>query len=306
MKELLEAGVHFGHQTRRWNPKMKPYIFGKRNGIYIIDLQRSLALFNDAVDFVHEMGRAGQRILFVGTKRQARDVIAQEAERCGQFHMTHRWLGGTLTNFVTIRASVERLKDIEARLENTEQPMIKKERLRLDRDRDKMHKNLHGIRDMDRLPDAMFVVDPKRESIAVAEANKLQIPVIGIVDTNCDPEMIDYVIPGNDDAIRTIRLFTSRVADSYLAGTGALGQEIMDATAALEAPAEAAAEAEAVDAEPIEAEQAGAAEPAVESPEPAEAAAEEPVEEVASDDADTENEAADTDAGEDDDDAPVN
>ncbi len=241
MKELLEAGVHFGHQTRRWNPKMKPYIFGKRNGIYIIDLQKSLALFNQAVDYVRDMGRAGQRILFVGTKRQARDVIAEEAERCGQFHMTHRWLGGTLTNFVTIRASVERLKDIEQRLAQEDSPMLKKERLRLDREREKMHKNLHGIRGMDRLPDAMFVVDPKREYIAVAEANKLDIPVIGIVDTNCDPELIDFVIPGNDDAIRTIRLFASRIADAYLEGADTLAKEL---TAASEPEAESA-EAEA-------------------------------------------------------------
>ncbi len=251
MKELLEAGVHFGHQTRRWNPKMKPYIFGKRNGIYIIDLQKSLALFHQAVDYVRDMGRAGQRILFVGTKRQARDVIAEEAERCGQFHMTHRWLGGTLTNFVTIRASVERLKDIEQRLGQEDSPMLKKERLRLDREREKMHKNLHGIRGMDRLPDAMFVVDPKREYIAVAEANKLDIPVIGIVDTNCDPELIDFVIPGNDDAIRTIRLFASRIADAYLEGAGEVAKELIEAAeAAKPAPEAAAAEpsAEATDA----------------------------------------------------------
>ncbi len=251
MKELLEAGVHFGHQTRRWNPKMKPYIFGKRNGIYIIDLQKSLALFHQAVDHVRDMGRAGQRILFVGTKRQARDVIAEEAERCGQFHMTHRWLGGTLTNFVTIRASVERLKDIEQRLGQEDSPMLKKERLRLDREREKMHKNLHGIRGMDRLPDAMFVVDPKREYIAVAEANKLDIPVIGIVDTNCDPELIDFVIPGNDDAIRTIRLFASRIADAYLEGAGEVAKELIEAAeAAKPAPEAAAAEpsAEATDA----------------------------------------------------------
>ncbi len=309
MKELLEAGVHFGHQTRRWNPKMKPYIFGKRNGIYIIDLQRSLSLFNDAVEFVREMGRTGRRVLFVGTKRQARDVIAEEAGRCGQFHMTHRWLGGTLTNFVTIRASVERLKDIEARLGNTEQPMIKKERLRLDREREKMHKNLDGIRDMDRLPDAMFVVDPKREYIAVAEANKLGIPVIGIVDTNCDPEMIDYVIPGNDDAIRTIRLFTSRTADAYLEGTGALTKELLEEAtaevaaeeaAAEEAAAEAASKAEAAPVEEAAAEEPPAEEAAPEA-EPAEAASEE-----AGDDAGAEGEAEDNDAGEVDETAPVN
>ena len=213
MQELLEAGVHFGHQTRRWNPKMKRYIFGKRNGIYIIDLQKTQQMFEHTANFVRSLGRQGQRLLFVGTKRQARDVIADEARRCGQFFMTHRWLGGTLTNFVTIRASVERLKDVEAKLGDEDKPLIKKERLRLDREREKMNRNLEGIREMDSLPDALFVVDPKKEYIAVAEANKLNIPVIGLVDTNCDPELIDYIIPGNDDAIRTIRLFSAKVAD---------------------------------------------------------------------------------------------
>lgn len=237
MQDLLEAGVHFGHQTRRWNPKMRRYIFGKRNGIYIIDLQKSLALFNAAADHVQAMGRAGQTVLFVGTKRQARDVISEEARRCGQFFMTHRWLGGTLTNFVTIRASVERLKDVEARLNDENTPLIKKERLRLERDREKMTRNLEGIRDMESLPDAVFIVDPKKEYIAVAEATKLGIPVIAIVDTNCDPEQIDYIIPGNDDAIRTIRLFASKIADAYLDGTGALEKEL--AIAAKDAAAEA-------------------------------------------------------------------
>ena len=226
IQQLLEAGVHFGHQTRRWNPKMKRFIFGKRNGIYIIDLQKTQALFNRAADHVRSMGRAGQHILFVGTKRQARDVIAEEAGRCGQYFMTHRWLGGTLTNFVTIRASVERLKDTEAKLDDENNPLIKKERLRLERDREKMHRNLEGIRNMDALPDALFVVDPKKEYIAVAEANKLGIPVIAIVDTNCDPELIEFPIPGNDDAIRTIRLFASKVADAYLDGAGELAMEL--------------------------------------------------------------------------------
>jgi small subunit ribosomal protein S2 len=220
IRQLLEAGVHFGHQTRRWNPKMKRFIFGKRNGIHIIDLQKTQQMFERAVDHVQTMGRTGQAILFVGTKRSAQDVVAEEARRCGQFYMTHRWLGGTLTNFVTIRASVERLKDIEARLADEDNPLIKRERLRLERERDKMEKNLEGIREMDSLPDALFVVDPKKEYIAVAEANKLGIPVIGIVDTNCDPELIDFTIPGNDDAIRTIRLFTAGIADAYLAGAG--------------------------------------------------------------------------------------
>jgi small subunit ribosomal protein S2 len=220
MKELLEAGVHFGHQTRRWNPKMKPYIFGKRNGIYIIDLQKTLKLFNQVIEVVHQMAVEGKRILFVGTKRQAQEVIAEEASRCGEFYVTNRWLGGTLTNFVTLRTSIQRLKEIEARLGDANSPLTKKEKLRLDREREKMAKNLEGIRDMEGLPDALFVVDPKKESIAVSEANKLGIPVIGIVDTNCDPELIDYIIPGNDDAIRAIRLFASRAADAYLEGAG--------------------------------------------------------------------------------------
>lgn len=226
MKELLEAGVHFGHQTRRWNPKMKRYIFGKRSGIYIIDLQRSLGLYRQAAEFAKSLGHSGRRLLFVGTKRQAQDVIQEEARRCGQFYVTHRWLGGTLTNFVTIRASVERLKDTEARLADEASPLIKKEKLRLERERIKMSRNLEGVRDMDRLPDALFVVDPKKEHIAIAEANRLGLPVIAIVDTNCDPEEIDYIIPGNDDAIRSIRLFASRIADSYLEGFGELERDL--------------------------------------------------------------------------------
>jgi small subunit ribosomal protein S2 len=228
MKELLEAGVHFGHQTRRWNPKMKRYIFGKRNGIYIIDLQKTLGLYEEAAEYVRQMARTGQRILFVGTKRQAQTVIQEEASRCGQFYMTHRWLGGTLTNFVTIRASIERLKDIESRLADEENPLIKKERLRLNREREKMTRNLEGVREMDALPDALFVVDPKKEHIAIAESNKLGIPVIAIVDTNCDPEEIDYIIPGNDDAIRTIRLFASKIASAYLEGAGELERQLAE------------------------------------------------------------------------------
>ncbi len=220
MKELLEAGVHFGHQTRRWNPKMKPYIFGKRNGIYIIDLQKTVKLFDQVVEFVRSLANDGKRILFVGTKRQAQEAIAEEARRCGEFYVTNRWLGGTLTNFVTLRTSIQRLKEIEARLGDENSPLTKKEKLRLDRERDKMVKNLDGIRDMEGLPDALFVVDPKKEDIAISEANKLGIPVIAIVDTNCDPELIDYIIPGNDDAIRAIRLFASRVADAYIEGSG--------------------------------------------------------------------------------------
>jgi small subunit ribosomal protein S2 len=227
MKQLLEAGVHFGHQTRRWNPKMKQYIFGKRNGIYIIDLQKTAQLLREACDYVAGLGREGRRLLFVGTKRQAQEAVAEEARRCGQFYVTHRWLGGTLTNFVTIRASIERLNEIETRLGDTEGLLTKKERLRLEREREKMVRNLEGIRELEQLPDAVFVVDPKKEYIAVAEANKLGIPVIAVVDTNCDPELVDYPIPGNDDAIRAIRLFAAKVADAYLAGAGQLEQEML-------------------------------------------------------------------------------
>jgi small subunit ribosomal protein S2 len=236
MQDLLEAGVHFGHQTRRWNPKMRPFIFGKRNGIYIIDLQKSLAMLRQTLEMVRQMGGQGRRILFVGTKRQARQVIREEALHCGQFFVTHRWLGGTLTNFVTIRASVDRLRDIENRLADEESPLTKKERLRLERERAKMQRNLEGIREMDTLPNALFVVDPKREHIAVAEANKLGIPVIAIVDTNCDPEEVDYVIPGNDDAIRTIRLITSQIADAYRDGAQALEKEMLAASGGEEQP----------------------------------------------------------------------
>ena len=207
---------------------MKPYIFGKRNGIYIIDLQKTLGLYEEAAEFVRALARAGQRVLFVGTKRQAQAVIQEEASRCGQFYVTHRWLGGTLTNFVTIRASIERLKDIESRLADEESPLTKKEKLRLNREREKMTRNLEGVREMDALPDALFVVDPKKEHIAIAEANKLGIPVIAIVDTNCDPEEIDYIIPGNDDAIRTIRLFASKIADAYLDGAGELERQLAE------------------------------------------------------------------------------
>jgi len=218
MKELLEAGVHFGHQTKRWNPKMKKYIFGKRNGIYIIDLQKTLKLFKEASSFIADLASQGKRILFIGTKRQAQDAILEEANRCGMFYVNNRWLGGTLTNFSTVRKSIERLKEIESVLNDAEKEMSKKERAALDRERDKLQKNLIGIREMDGLPDALFVIDPKKEYIAVQEAKKLGIPVVAIVDTNCDPEDIDYVIPGNDDAIRAIRLFTQKTADAVLEG----------------------------------------------------------------------------------------
>jgi small subunit ribosomal protein S2 len=255
MKEMLEAGVHFGHQTRRWNPKMRSYIFGRRNGIYIIDLQQTLERFRQAADYVEHMARMGRRLLFVGTKRQAQQAIEEEARRCGQFYVTHRWLGGTLTNFVTIRASVERLQDTEKKLADEDSLLTKKELLRLERERDKMVRNLEGIRDMERLPDALFVVDPRREHIAIAEANKLNIPVVAIVDTNCDPELVDHVIPGNDDAIRTIRLFAGRIADSYIEGAAAWGKDRNGDGVEAEAAggAEVESEAGAVGAEEAEA-----------------------------------------------------
>ena len=219
MKELLEAGVHFGHQTKRWNPKMKKFIFGKRNGIYIIDLQKTLKCFREAATFVTEAAAQGKNILFVGTKRQAQDAIFEEANRCGMFFVNNRWLGGTLTNFVTIRKSITRLKEIEAMLaEGSDAILTKKERIKLERERAKLAKNLSGITEMDELPDVLFVIDPKKEAIAVQEANKLNIPVVVIVDTNCDPDPISYVIPGNDDAIRAIKLFTSKIADAVLEG----------------------------------------------------------------------------------------
>ena len=218
MKELLEAGVHFGHQTRRWNPKMRPYIFGKRNGIYIVDLQKTLQLFEEASNYLRDVTTGGGTVLFVGTKRQAQDVIKEEAQRCQMFFVANRWLGGTLTNFVTVRKSVERFKEIDRQLSNDDSQLTKKERITLERQRIKMEKNLGGIRDMESLPDALFVIDTNHEHNAVHEANRLGIPVIAVVDTNCDPDLVDYPIPGNDDAIRAIKLFTSRVADSVLEG----------------------------------------------------------------------------------------
>ena len=256
MKELLEAGVHFGHQTKRWNPKMKKYIFGKRNGIYIIDLQKTLKLFKEASAFVTQLAGQGKRVLFVGTKRQAQDAIVEEANRCGMFYVNSRWLGGTLTNFTTVRKSIERLKEIEALLGDEEKEMSKKERAALDRERDKLQKNLIGIREMEGLPDAIFVIDPKKEHIAVQEARKLGIPVVGIVDTNCDPDDIQYVIPGNDDAIRAIRLFTSKIADSVLEGYA-------QADAELQYETEGAADAgEEIAPEPAESSETVAAPPA--------------------------------------------
>ncbi len=219
MKELLEAGVHFGHQTKRWNPRMKEYIFGERNGIYIVDLQKTLRLFKEALSFATQLGAEGKTVLFIGTKRQAQEVVAEEALRAGMFFVNQRWLGGTLTNFVTIQKSIGRLKELRGVLEGGgSEDLTKKELSRLDKERKKLEKNLSGIQEMQRLPDAIFVVDASRELIAVHEARKLGIPIIAIVDTNCDPNMVDYVIPGNDDALRAIKLFTSRIADAIIGG----------------------------------------------------------------------------------------
>jgi small subunit ribosomal protein S2 len=221
MKELLEAGVHFGHQVRRWNPKMKEYIFGERNGIYIIDLQKTQKLFRDALNYVTETvtERPNMKILFVGTKRQAQDAIKEEAERCGQYYINNRWLGGLMTNFQTVQQSVKKMKDIEAMKEDGRYEMLtKKERLNLDRAHEGLMKNLAGIKDMTKLPDMLFIIDVRKEEIAVAEANRLNIPVVAVVDTNCSPEGVDHVIPGNDDALRAIRLFASRIADAIMEG----------------------------------------------------------------------------------------
>jgi small subunit ribosomal protein S2 len=240
MKDLLEAGVHFGHQTKRWNPKMKEYIFGERNGIYIIDLGKTVKLFREAEEFVSRLAAEGRTILFVGTKRQAQDVIAEEAQRCGMFHVNERWLGGLLTNFATIQRSLGRLRDLEAMATDGRfDTLSKKEIARNEKERKKLAKNLDGIRGMSRLSDAIFVVDTRKEQIAVDEARKLKIPVIGIVDTNCDPDEVDFVIPGNDDALRAIRLFASRIAEAVM--TGRDMKQSVDAEHAREAAEDAAA-----------------------------------------------------------------
>lgn len=254
MKEFLEAGVHFGHQTRRWNPKMKEYIYGERNGIYIIDLQKTLKLFKEAARFISDLAAEGKTILFVGTKRQAQEAIAEEATRCSMFHVNHRWLGGLLTNNATIQKSIQRLRELEEMSKDGRYELLsKKEVQRLERERKHLEQNLAGIKDMPGLPDALFVVDSSKEEIAVKEARKLGIPVAAIVDTNCDPDMVDYVIPGNDDALRAIRLFTSRIADAVLEGKDAALQKQLEAEkVAAEKAAEeleAAREAAAVTAE---------------------------------------------------------
>lgn len=220
MKQLLEAGVHFGHQTSRWNPKMKPFIFGARNGIHIIDLQQTVSMFKEVENAARNLAESGGNVLFVGTKKQAHEAIKEEAERCGMFYVHNRWLGGTLTNFSTIRQSIERLRKLEE-MENDPkivEALTKKEMLGLKREREKLEQSLGGIKGMRKLPDAIFVVDPKQEEIAVKEARKLRIPVIAVIDTNCDPDMVDHKVPGNDDAIRAIRLFCAAVADAVIEG----------------------------------------------------------------------------------------
>jgi small subunit ribosomal protein S2 len=226
MKELLEAGVHFGHQTKRWNPRMKEFIFGERNGIYIIDLQKTLKMFKEASKFVQDLAAEGRVILFVGTKRQAQDAIAEEAGKCGMFYVNQRWLGGLLTNWVTVQKSVKRLKELDDMATDGRYELLpKKEVIKLERERKHLQANLAGIKNMSRLPDAIFVIDSNKEQIAVREARKLGIPVVAVVDTNCDPSEVDYVIPGNDDALRAIRLFTSKIAESIAEGVNLLSDK---------------------------------------------------------------------------------
>jgi small subunit ribosomal protein S2 len=251
MKELLEAGVHFGHQTKRWNPKMKEYIFGERNGIYIIDLQKTLKMFKEASRFIADLSSQGRVILFVGTKRQAQDAVSEEATRANSFYINQRWLGGLLTNWVTVQKSVKRLKELDEMATDGRYELLpKKEVIKLERERKHLQANLAGIKNMSRLPDAIFVIDSNKEQIAVREARKLGIPVVAVVDTNCDPSEVDYVIPGNDDALRAIRLFASKIADSVVEGSQLLSdKQAADMAAGVErAEAAAAAEAAAQDA----------------------------------------------------------
>jgi small subunit ribosomal protein S2 len=237
MKELLEAGVHFGHQTKRWNPRMKEFIFGERNGIYIIDLQKTLKMFKEASKFVQELAASGRVILFVGTKRQAQDAISEEAQRCSMFYVNQRWLGGLLTNWITVQKSVKRLKELDDMATDGRYDLLpKKEVIKLERERKHLQANLAGIKNMSRLPDAIFVIDSNKEQIAVREARKLGIPVVAVVDTNCDPSEVDYVIPGNDDALRAIRLFTSKIAESIAEGVNMIGDKQMAELQAMASP----------------------------------------------------------------------
>ena len=254
MKELLEAGVHFGHQTKRWNPKMKEFIFGERNGIYIIDLQKTLKMFKEASKFVQDLAADGRIILFVGTKRQAQDAIAEEAQRCSMFYVNQRWLGGLLTNWVTVQKSVKRLKELDEMATDGRYDLLpKKEVIKLERERKHLQANLAGIKNMTRLPDAIFVIDSNKEQIAVRESRKLGIPVVAVVDTNCDPSEVDYVIPGNDDALRAIRLFTSKISESIAEGVHARDDKQMADIQAVAEPEPAAVvpDAEVVFAEVV-------------------------------------------------------
>jgi small subunit ribosomal protein S2 len=258
MKELLEAGVHFGHQTKRWNPKMKEFIFGERNGIYIIDLQKTLKMFKEASKFVQDLTAEGRILLFVGTKRQAQDAIAEEAQRCSMYYVNQRWLGGLLTNWATIQKSIKRLKELDDMATDGRYELLpKKEVIKLERERKHLQANLAGIKELNRLPDAIFVIDSNKEQIAVREARKLGIPVVAVVDTNCDPSEVDYVIPGNDDALRAIRLFASKVADSVIEGAQAASDKQAAELSAAQYAAEAAA-AEGQSAAPAGGTQEGA------------------------------------------------
>ena len=245
VKKLLEAGVHFGHQTRRWNPKMKKYIFDARNGIYIIDLQKTIRLFKEACDFARQVAAEGKTVMFVGTKKQAQDVVAEEALRCGGHYMNQRWLGGTLTNFVTIHAGIQRMRAYEEQKAAGFTGLNKREVARIEGELEKLQKYMSGIRDMDKLPGAVFVIDTKKERLAVHEANRLGIPVIATVDTNCDPDGIDYVIPGNDDAIRSVKLITGKIADAVIEGAAIWQEKQQAATQQAQEVAEEAAEAAA-------------------------------------------------------------
>jgi small subunit ribosomal protein S2 len=239
MKELLEAGVHFGHQTKRWNPKMKEFIYGQRNGIYIIDLQKTIKVFKDALQFVKTLSENGKDVLFVGTKKQAQDIVRDAASKCESSYVNQRWLGGLLTNFTTIQKSLGRLRELEAMAtDGRYETLSKKEIARIEKEKKKLQKNLDGIRLMSKLPDAVFVVDTHKEKIAVDEARKLKIPVIGVVDTNCDPDEVDFAIPGNDDALRAIRLFASRLADAIVSGRGVREAIHADANAETDAAAD--------------------------------------------------------------------
>ena len=268
MKELLEAGVHFGHQTKRWNPKMKEYIFGERNGIYIIDLQKTLKMFKEASKFVTDLTSTGKLILFVGTKRQAQDAIAEEATRAGMPYINSRWLGGLLTNWVTVQKSVKRLTELDdMSTDGRYELLTKKEVIKLERERKHLTTNLAGIKTMKRLPDAIFVVDSNNEAIAVAEARKLGIPVVAVVDTNCDPTQVDYVIPGNDDALRAIRLFTTKIADSAYEGVQMVSEKAFSAEVADVTPTEVSSSYIGEDGEYEPGEVPAAAEPAAAAPE---------------------------------------